>query len=537
MKSSLRRLGTAFALLATAFAPDLYAAGNLADDAELVETRTEIPKLKAAAAYEAKNNTVDLEISEYAGYSGLIVANGGLAPNESSVFFKKHGFKLNITVSEEENWSSINSGRIGASVTTVDLLAAYGRQFEAVVPALIGFSRGADGVVVRSEIKNVNDLKGRIVAASQFNEADFFIRYLAQEAGLGVNALPDLSATPDPNMVNVIYCGDAFGAGDLFLRDLQAGRKRLAGCVTWAPKTTEIAEGSGGKAKVLISNRNLLIIADILVVNKGFAAKNPAIVAGLVQGLMEGNNRVRTAPDACLDTIGKAFNWNRDKTRAELAKVHLANVPEDIAFFSGALDSAGSFEYIYETARDVYGEALTGKPQDIARITDLAALKALEKDPQFADQKAAITPLRTRVGSAEQNPMDQDALLHRDIKFLFQPNSSKLESGKPENTKNLETIVQLLKVSPGSVVLLRGHADGSQIERFRREGGEARAREARMVLKNLSKARCGEIKQILQESYNVDASRIEAQGVGADEPTGKGSDADRRVEVQWYTLE
>ena len=37
----------------------------------------------------------------------------------------------------------------------------------------------------------------------------------------------------------------------------------------------EVAEASGGKAHVLVTNKNLLIVADILVVNKGFADANP----------------------------------------------------------------------------------------------------------------------------------------------------------------------------------------------------------------------------------------------------------------------
>ena len=45
--------------------------------AELVETQTEIPALAAPAAYQPKDNTVDVELSEYAGYAGLIAANGG----------------------------------------------------------------------------------------------------------------------------------------------------------------------------------------------------------------------------------------------------------------------------------------------------------------------------------------------------------------------------------------------------------------------------------------------------------------------------
>ena len=222
------------------------AGGSASATAGLVETLTEVPPLAPPGAYQPKDNVVDIELSEYAGYAGLIVANGGLDPSENSVFFKKHGFKVRIKLSEEESWSALNSGKMAASATTVDVLAVYGKQFQVVVPAQIGFSRGADGVVVRSDIKRINALKGKTLATAQFTEADFFIRYLAQEAGLSVRTLATLNDPPDPESLNLVFCEDAFAAGDFFLRDLKEGRNQLAGCVTWAPKTTEVAYDSGG---------------------------------------------------------------------------------------------------------------------------------------------------------------------------------------------------------------------------------------------------------------------------------------------------
>ena len=115
----------------------------------MVETLTETPKLPAAVPYQPKDNTVDVELSEYAGYAGFIAANGGLAPSENSLFFKKFGFKVAIRLSEEESWPALNTGKMAASATTADVLAIYGKQFQVIVPAQIGYSRGADGVVVR----------------------------------------------------------------------------------------------------------------------------------------------------------------------------------------------------------------------------------------------------------------------------------------------------------------------------------------------------------------------------------------------------
>src|SRR5688500_2936431 len=94
---------------------------------EVQEVKVEVPKLSPPAGFQFKDNVVPIEISEYAGYAGLIAANGGLEPTENSVFFKNHGFKVRLTVKEDENWSELNEGKMAASVTTVHGPAAYGK--------------------------------------------------------------------------------------------------------------------------------------------------------------------------------------------------------------------------------------------------------------------------------------------------------------------------------------------------------------------------------------------------------------------------
>lgn len=510
--------------------------GGLAADAELAETRTEIPRLKAAAPFEVKDNTVVIELSEYAGYAGLIAANGGLDANENSVFFKKFGFKVKLTLSEQESWSALNSGRIAASATTTDVLAVYGKQFQVIVPAQIGYSRGADGIVVKSDIKRINQLKGKTLSTAQFTEADFFIRYLAQEAGLGVNMLTDLSTKPDAEKINLVYCADAFGAGDLFLRDLKSGRNRLTGCVTWAPKTSEVADGAEGKATILTTNRNLLIVADVLIVNKGFAHAHQDMVAGLVEGLLEGNAMVRDDADKHVDVIAKAFKWDRAQAKEELAKVHLANLPENLAFFNGSIDSAGSFGGIFQSANLAYGTDIIKNPADGDRFVDARHLEAIQKAGKFANQKIAIAPIRAN-GNSGGASVEGDPLLSKDIRFFFQPNLAVLDMSNKDNTSNLEAINKLLKVSPGSMVLLRGHVDNAMVETFRRQGGETLVRSRALAAMQLSKERANEVKKKLQELYKLDSDRLEAVGRGWEEPAGTDSDKNRRVEVQWFTVE
>ncbi|HVL68156.1 MAG TPA: phosphate ABC transporter substrate-binding/OmpA family protein [Vicinamibacterales bacterium] len=499
----------------------------------VAEAKVEVPRLSPPAPFTYKDNIVPLEISEYAGYAGLIAANGGLDPTENSVFFRDHGFKVKLTISEDESWSELNEGKIAGSVTTVDVLAAYGRQLHAVVPAQIGFSRGADGVVVRTDIKRINQLKGQTIAAAQFTEVDFFIRYLAQEAGLPIHTLSSLEATPHPDRLNLVYTEDGFAAGDLFASDLRSGKNRLAGCVTWEPKVSEVVQASGGKAHVLTTNRNLLIIADVLILHRGFAEQHPKVVQGLVHGLLEGNRMVRDRPDQSLDVVGRAFKWSRDETKAELAKVHLSNLPENQAFFSGAIDAAGSFAGIYQSAVLAYGSDLVKDPPDPSRFAQTQHLDAIEKTGLFKEQTVAIAPIRTGGGPS----VETDPLLSKDIRFLFEPNSATLDMNNQDNIRNLEAIRRMLQVSPGSTMLLRGHVDNAQVPVFRQQGGDAYVRQMALRAMELSKNRAAEIRRLLVERYNVDAKRLDIVGRGWEEPAGADSAQNRRVEVQWFTLE
>ena len=106
-----------------------------------------------------------------------------------------------------------------------------------------------------------------------------------------------------------------------------------------------------------------------------------------------------------------------------------------------------------------------------------------------------------------------------------------------ENTRNLEAIKKLVQVSPGSTLLLRGHVDNALVEKFRQQGGEAYVRTQALRAVELSKNRAAEVRKLLNDKYNIPAARIDVVGRGWDEPISKDSEQNRRVEVQWFTIE
>jgi len=499
-----------------------------------IEPVTGTPTLEAANTFVPKDNVLRIDISEYAGYGGLIVANGGLEPNAESFFAKEYGFKVAISMSENETWGPLNNGKLAATATTADALAVLGRQFDAIVPVQIGYSRGADMVVVDRGVASVNALKGKTLAASQFNESEFFIRYLAQEAGVPVTVLRDLDSKPAAGSLGLVFYEDAFVACDAYRHGLASGGGRLNGCVGWTPKTDEVIEASKGAAKALVSNRNLLVIADVLAVNKGFAKAHPEMVKGLVHGILEGNRRLRDNQAENIGVVAKAFKWSEADARDELAHVHLSNAPENRAFFAGTIDSAGSFGGIFQSSVLAYGSVIKN-PADPARFVDLSFLDAIAKRSPFSEQKIAIAPIRTSTQAA----LEGDPLLSKDIRFFFEPNSSNLDRNAPQNQEYLQTIKRFLQVSPGSTVLLRGHVDNTRVNEFRQSGGEQLVQSMALKAMELSRQRAIAVSDALLAKFpDIDKARVESVGRGWEEPTGATDNAqNRRVEVQWFTIE
>ena len=292
----------------------------------------------------------------------------------------------------------------------------------------------------------------------------------------------------------------------------------------WTPKTDEVIAASNGAAKMLVSNRNLLVVADVLAVNKGFAKAHPDMVKGLVHGILEGNRRLRDNPAENLGVVAKAFKWSDADARDELSHVHLSNLPENRAFFAGTIDSAGSFGGIFQSSVLAYGSVIRN-PTDPARFVDTSFLDALAKRGLFADQKIAIAPIRTsdaverskaircsaRTSASSSNPTPRGSIARRQ-----------------QNQEYLQTIKRFLQVSPG----LDGAAARPRGQRTRRgipplgwraagaehgaEGHGAVAQRAHAV---------GEA--LLAKFPEIDKSRVEAVGRGWEEPT---SSTDQRPE-------
>jgi NitT/TauT family transport system substrate-binding protein len=79
--------------------------------------------------------------------------------------------------------------------------------------------------------------------------------------------------------------------------------------------------------------------------------------------------------------------------------------------------------------------------------------------------------------------------------------------------------------------------DNALVAKFREQGGEAYVRTQALRAMELSKNRAAEIRRLLVERHNLAPARIDIVGRGWDEPAAAESERNRRVEVQWFTIE
>lgn len=499
----------------------------------------EVPRLESSAPYTPRDgNIVDVELSDYVGYAGFILSNNGLDAKEDSFFFKNFGFKVAITLSDQENWSAINRGDIGASGTTPDVLAVYADQLNVLCPALFSFSRGGNGLVVRSEIENAKDLLGKTVVASRYTDSDFFIRFLAAQNGIRVHMRRDLDQPPRYDHLNLVYTEQVDGTTAVFDYDLRQESNRYAGCVGLAPMTTELVGNSKGKARFFATTKNQLIIANVLILNRGFAEENANMAKGLVHGLLEGNRRINDiklgkASDVALAVVAKALTTDAAHPKdvaflkEELKRCDFSTLGLTEAFLEDRMLQGASFAGIFEEAVKAYELAST-VGESVNRYVHLPIVKGLAALPEFAPENDSLKSIG---GLAEAQ---RSIVMWKDVHFVFGRNvynAIRAEDG--DNAKNLAEIARYVRYSPGSILKLTGHLDDSEAKA--RGSAWSKRYGQRAIASSLARAQT--IKDYLVSHFGLRESLIEVAGKGWDEPLGSDTEANRRVEVQVFSLE
>ncbi len=324
-------------------------------------------------SHAAETHAVRVRVNIWVGCVGGLVANGGLDTAPDSIYAQK-GLKVSFKIIDDwtDGAAALATNNVDVMLTTADVWAKDYAQFKARglgarAFLLVDWSRGADGIIARQGINSLKDLAGKSVAFAPYTPSHFLLFTGLKESGLSVPQRDEIFSKG-------IHTKDGIEPATLF------AQQKVDAAVAWDPDMSDAVAKRPGARKIYDTHSAEKLIADILVVSDGFAARNPQTVIKFAQGWLEGVRFIREQPARAYTLIGsiKDFNIPTDLARTMLGGVMLADVAEHRAFF-GSQGAASDYARIFKMAQEMYREA--------------GVLKGAASDPEGSVEWKLVTSL------------------------------------------------------------------------------------------------------------------------------------------------
>ena len=468
------------------------------------------------------------------GWLPIVAANHGFAPNEESVFYKKFGFKVNLTLIDDPATArdAFAAGKSHVLWGTLDMMVLFAPQLmrdSRTAPRIyqqIDWSSGGDGIVVRGDIKSVRDLRGKTIVYAQNSPSQYYVNALLISAGI------------QPGEVTHKFTNSAFEAAAAFVAD-----SSLDACASWAPDIYNIPEKVPGTRILSTTADANKLIADVWAVRADFAKDHPDIVKGLVIGIFEGMQTVAKNPDQAAQWMAEGFSMPFDEVKGMMADAHLTNFAENQQFFLNQ-NNPTNFERTWKAISFVYRELnLIGSPLRFDQVMDFSVAQAIEKEGLFKEQKDEYTA--KFVPQTYSKVTAESPILTQTLRINFFPNSFDLDeqardpySGAliagqlydPSIPTKIEAAARLAGQFDAAVIAVTGHTDASMKGKVPYER-----------VKKLSLDRAEAVKAALIAKFKFDPNKFVVEGAAWDFPADPETPGDhtknRRVEISVYQPE
>jgi NitT/TauT family transport system substrate-binding protein len=495
------------------------------------EPSATLPAVPGTAEYKAlgKPRVVRFAVNVWAGWAPIIWANQGAKPKKIWKDAKGEDFQVELVLIDDpvDMGNTVANGNVHIGWATVDMLPLVIERLKRdprTMPRVyqqVDWSNGGDGIVVRDSIKSVEDLRGKTVVLAQNSPSHYFLLNVLLNGGV------------QPSEVKMKFTKDAFQAAAAFNQN-----KDIAGVVSWAPDIYNLTKtGSGNKMLVNTQTANKLI-ADVWFARADFARDNPAIIEGLVRGILDATDEL-SKDDNKKAAVGKLmddfYSLPPGSGSGMLGDAHWTNFAENRDFFLVASNPT-NFERTYNTAFLLYKaiRAVNDKV-DFNKIMDFSVIKKLATEPKYAESKNEYEFKFTPAGTDEIKV--ENAVLTKMVTINFFPNSYdiykkvpvKQGTGETFYDGNVEyTIEEIAKLAGqygAARIVISGHTDASM---------KGQADEA--LVKELSTRRANAVKEALVNKYKMAPNQFTTAGYGwaqpADPKDPDNNAKNRRVEVK-----
>lgn len=468
---------------------------------------SEEEKYTKASEIVKEDNTINLSLDEWIGYKSIIDANGGLKTAKDSIY-DKLGLKVNISVINDATQSSnalIKGDLDGAGYTVNRYAFLYNKFKESATPIKMGFitnqSTGGDGIIAKSDIKSIEDLKGKTIGVPRYSESQVFTEWLLKKSSLSSEDIQEirnkmvLFDTPDD-------CAKAFFAGE------------LDAAATWQPYLAQAKEMANGHILFDTTDATNMILSGVAF-RQDFIDKNRDTVSKLLQGALEARNLYSESATAMQNSFPMFATMSEQEIKDMTGDASLVSCKDNSIF----LDKNGAAYTLFEEMSDMWKDL--GENADRNNAID-AFDATISKDlvssfPNDKETKVSISSEEKQ--KAQEN--DQ-ALITQNLSINFESSGSGINA---DSYSSLNEFANTAKLLNNTVIQIEGNTDSTGDYNQNKQLSEDRARSIAKYL----------------QAQGIDSSRFVIIGNGSDKPTGdnnteEGKAANRRTDIYFKTV-
>jgi NitT/TauT family transport system substrate-binding protein len=454
------------------------------------------------------NRPLVVGINTWAGHAPGIVFNNGMDPNGGSQYKSKYGMDVKFVLLEDPaaKLAAFRSGEVDIMWNTVDnwareasILAEQNQKAKSII--MQDWSRGGDGIVALSSIRQVEDLKGHKIACTQFTPSHFLLLYLLSQSGL----TPDERAAVEKN---IIFMTDAPAAAAAFKA------KQVDAAVTWEPDLSAAVTARGSEAHVLVSTQAATnIIADTLCARQEVIDQAPETVRDFVRGWLDGIEMIKNNPNGSYEVVARALKLDTDTVSGMLSGLKLTPYADNAQFY-GLTGAKAHYETLFDTAFVIWRKkGLVTRSVDAKGWADTRFLQAVAA--YYPGQKVEEAPVVAKAPSEKDVP-----ILHQQIQIQFTPGSDEI---MPGSYLLLDKLGETMTSFGSTVLRIEGNTDAT--------GSQA-------VNLPLSEKRALSVKNYIVKNFpNIPPTRFQTIGRGSTNPiaentTEAGRQQNRRTDIK-----
>lgn len=421
---------------------------------------------------------------------------------------------------------ALSEGKIHATEMSLPSFMRFQEQYpdSAVIVGITDFSRGADGIVAKSEVKDLNDMEGRKVSYVANGTGKFILNKFLRLVGLRYQ---DIEPVEREDMSEVI-------------QDLRTGYSDLI--VSWSPDmnvaVNEINARNPNSVKLLITTEEVPnLVPTMLVVNKDYAERNPDKVVSFLRTWFAASKYTIEKPDKAYEKLAELMSQNeeygqvsKEEVEASFRDIRLMSLNENLEYFGidgsksrikSIIDDTvetwkryGDMNREFVPSNDVFSEDYLGKLRnDDELLVGVVDAEVSGNSSQTDDKKKEFKEQTEQ--SIEQNT---ERVAKVDIPPVYYDSGK--ATVKAESIPVLDEVLDILSQFPEYYLIVDAHTDSVGSD------------EANL---KLSKDRAEEVKKYLVQK-GVEENRIVARGWGeyrpivANEVTEEDKAKNRRTE-------